>query len=88
MLEEVRGACEMLGLEPAYVANEGRFIAIVASSDAKRALEIMCVHPLGEGATAIGSVADASDALVTSRSAIGIRRIIDKLSGEQLPRIC
>ena len=88
VLEEVRGACEMLGLEPAYVANEGRFIAIVASSDAKRALEIMRVHPLGEGATAIGGVADASEALVTSRSAIGIRRIIDKLSGEQLPRIC
>lgn len=88
VLEEVRGACEMLGLEPAYVANEGRFVAVVEPGGAERALEIMRAHPLGAGAASIGGVADTADGLVTSRSAIGTRRIIDKLSGEQLPRIC
>lgn len=86
--EEVRGACEILGLDPLYVANEGRFVAFVAAAQAERALEIMRAHPSGEGATIIGGVAEEESGLVTLQSAIGVRRIVDRLSGEQLPRIC
>jgi hydrogenase expression/formation protein HypE len=86
--EEVRGACEILGLDPLYVANEGRFVAFVAPSDLDRALRLMRTHPLGREATAIGTVTDGSPGLVTLKSSIGARRILDLLSGEQLPRIC
>lgn len=86
--EDVRGACELLGLDPLYVANEGRFIAIVAQKDAQKALALLRSHPLGADAAIIGEVgADSSD-LVTMRSAIGTSRIVDMLTGEQLPRIC
>jgi hydrogenase expression/formation protein HypE len=81
--EDVRGACEILGLDPFYVANEGRFIAFVAAEDAERALAI-----LGEDARTIGTVMEETNGLVTLRSAIGANRIVDMLSGEQLPRIC
>ena len=86
--EEVRGACEILGLDPLYVANEGRFVAFVAAEQAERAVEIMRAHSSGEGATIIGRVAEEESGLVTLQSAIGVRRIVDRLSGEQLPRIC
>ena len=86
--EEVRGACEILGLDPLYVANEGRCVAFVAADQAERALEIMRAHPSGEGATIIGRVTEEESELVTLQSAIGVRRIVDRLSGEQLPRIC
>lgn len=86
--ETVRGACEILGLDPLYVANEGRFIAIVAPSDAERALAVLRQHPLGVQAMRIGTVADGTPGLVTLRSQIGARRVLDLLSGEQLPRIC
>jgi hydrogenase expression/formation protein HypE len=86
--ESVRGACEILGLDPLYVANEGRFIAIVASSDAERALDVLAKHPLSAQAVRIGSVSDGTAGLVTLRSQIGARRVLDLLSGEQLPRIC
>lgn len=91
--EQVRGACEMLGFDPLYVANEGRFLAIVAQRDAARALEILRRHPVG-GATSsdpaiIGRVADSKPGgRLTLKSAIGATRILDMLSGEQLPRIC
>lgn len=86
--EDVRGACEILGLDPLYVANEGRFVAFVAPEDAERALEILRAHPLGDGAARIGDVRADRAGLVTLRSAIGADRVVDMLSGEQLPRIC
>lgn len=85
--EEVRGACEILGLDPAYVANEGRFIAFVPATQARAALEILRRHPITEGACQIGTVG-SNKGFVTMRSAIGATRILDLLSGEQLPRIC
>jgi hydrogenase expression/formation protein HypE len=86
--EEVCGACEILGLDPLYVANEGRFIAIVRPTHADRALELMRSHPLAREAVKIGTVTADCPGLVTVRSRIGARRILDLLSGEQLPRIC
>lgn len=86
--QEVRGACEILGLDPLYVANEGRFVAFVAAEDGEKALAILRGHPLGQGAALVGTVGTQSDGLVTMRSAIGATRIMDLLSGEQLPRIC
>jgi hydrogenase expression/formation protein HypE len=71
-----------------YVANEGRFIAFVPESDAALALEILSAHPVSEGAMAIGRVRADPRGLVTLRSQIGATRIVDRLSGEQLPRIC
>jgi len=81
VMEDVRGACEILGLDPLYVANEGRFVAFVPADHAERACSIM-------GASIIGTVLDDPTPLVTMRSAIGANRIVDMLSGEQLPRIC
>lgn len=86
--EDVRGACEILGFDPMYVANEGRFVAFVPGSDAPRALAVLGAHPVSEGATAIGRVLADPGGLVTLRSRIGATRIVDRLSGEQLPRIC
>lgn len=86
--EQVQGACEILGLDPLYVANEGRFIALVAPEDAERALAVMRAHPLGTGANVIGRISDEPSGLVTLTSRLGTRRLIDRLSGEQLPRIC
>lgn len=88
LLEEVKGACEILGFDPLYVANEGRFISFVPAREAERALELMRAHPLGAQANLIGTVADDKPCLVTMRSRIGATRIVDTLSGEQLPRIC
>ncbi len=86
--EDVRAACEILGLDPLYVANEGRFVAFVAAADAERALAILRSHPVSAGATQVGTVESEPAALVTMRSAIGSNRVVDMLSGEQLPRIC
>jgi hydrogenase expression/formation protein HypE len=86
--ETVRGACEILGLDPLYVANEGRFIAIVPEAAAARALEILRAQPVSAGATLLGRVVAAEPGLVTMKSHIGASRIVDLLTGEQLPRIC
>jgi hydrogenase expression/formation protein HypE len=86
--EDVQGACEILGLDPLYVANEGRFVAFVAREDADRALAILRARPQGEGACAIGTVTAGPAGLVTMQSRIGVSRVVDMLSGEQLPRIC
>ncbi len=86
--EEVRGACEMLGLDPLYVANEGRFVAFVAPRDLTRALAVLHGHPLGQNASFIGSVVAGSPGLVTLRSRLGVARILDLPSGDPLPRIC
>jgi hydrogenase expression/formation protein HypE len=88
MLPDVQGACELLGFDPLYVANEGRFISFVPARDAEKALETMRAHPLGTQAGIIGTVMDEKPGLVTLRSRIGATRIVDMLSGEQLPRIC
>jgi hydrogenase expression/formation protein HypE len=85
---EVLGACEILGLDPFYVANEGRFVVFVTPADADRALQILRSYPLGAEAVRIGTVTCGAPGLVTITSRIGARRILDLLSGEQLPRIC
>ncbi len=90
----VRGACEMLGLDPLYVANEGKLVAVVAPDDAARALSLLRGHALGKDAAIIGTVVERTTALgsgvgaVTVRSGIGGERLLSLLSGEQLPRIC
>ena len=86
--EDVRGACEILGFDPLYVANEGRFVAFVAPSDAERAVSVLRGYPVTAGASVIGTVIDDAQALVTLTGVLGSSRIVDMLSGEQLPRIC
>jgi len=86
--EPVRGACELLGFDPLYVANEGRFAAFVSADQAGRALELMRAHELGRGARLIGEVREAGRGVVTSRGPLGPERVVGMLSGEQLPRIC
>ena len=86
--EDVRGACEILGLDPLYVANEGRFIAVLPENQAERAVALLRGDELGRGAAIIGRVMDEARGLVTMTSEIGSTRVVDLLSGEQLPRIC
>lgn len=86
--EDVRGACEMLGLDPLYVANEGRLIAFVPARDAERATEILRGDPVSKTAEVIGTVMPMGPVHTTMKTAIGTHRVIDMLSGEQLPRIC
>jgi hydrogenase expression/formation protein HypE len=86
--DAVRGACEILGLDPLYVANEGKAIAIVAPDHADAALAAIRKHPLGADAAIIGEVVADHPRRVVMRSRIGGQRIVDMLSGEQLPRIC
>jgi hydrogenase expression/formation protein HypE len=86
--EPVRSACELLGFDPLHVANEGRFAAWVAPDDAAKALGALRAHVLGRDAVAIGTVGNTGRGTVTMRSQIGVTRVLDMLSGEQLPRIC
>ena len=86
--EEVKGACEILGLDPLYVANEGKLIAIVSSSDADRVLAAMKSDSLGKEAAIIGEVTDDNHGFVLMKTRVGGTRVVDMLSGEQLPRIC
>jgi hydrogenase expression/formation protein HypE len=86
--EDVKGACEILGLDPLYVANEGKLLAIVAATDAAEILRTMHAHPLGQKAAIIGEVTADDPGLVLMRTRVGGTRIVDMLSGEQLPRIC
>lgn len=86
--ELVRGACEILGLDPLYVANEGRFVCILPEAQAKQALEIVAQTAPGGPPVIIGTVKAGPAGQVTQRSVIGSERIVDRLSGEQLPRIC
>ncbi|WP_374342118.1 hydrogenase expression/formation protein HypE [Azonexus sp.] len=84
----VNAACEFLGLDPLYVANEGKLVAICAEQDAERLLAAMRAHPLGGDAAIVGSVHADDHHFVQMTTAFGGRRIVDWLSGEQLPRIC
>ena len=85
---EVHAACEMLGLDPLYVANEGKLIAVVPAEDAARVLEAMRGHPLGKNAADIGEVTADHPGMVLMRSVVGGERVVQLLAGEQLPRIC
>ena len=86
--EPVAAACEILGLDPLYVACEGRLVAFVPGNQADRALAAMRAHPAGRGAVAIGRIAASGAAPVSMRTRLGTRRVLDLLSGAQLPRIC
>jgi hydrogenase expression/formation protein HypE len=86
--QAVQGACELLGLDPLYVANEGRLVAVVPTAAADQVLAAMRAHPSGREAVDIGEVVADHPGLVVLRSRIGGERVIDLLSGEQLPRIC
>lgn len=86
--EAVQGACELLGFDPLYVANEGKCLAIVAPSHAQAVLEAWRSHPLGRDAAIIGRVKEEPCGRLVLHTRIGARRVVDMLSGEQLPRIC
>jgi len=86
--EEVRGFCELLGFDPMYVANEGKFVLIVAEKDSEKALQIMKSDDLGKQAAIIGTINDNYKGLALLQTSIGGKRIIDMPAGEQLPRIC
>jgi hydrogenase expression/formation protein HypE len=86
--EEVRGACEMLGLDPLYVANEGKLLAIVDPKVADELVAVMRRNPLGRDARRIGTVSSTDAGWVTMRTLLGTTRIVDMLAGDQLPRIC
>ncbi len=85
---EVQSACELLGLDPVYVANEGKAVFFVAPEEAARALEILRAHPLGRDAARIGQVTDQHKRMLVARTAMGSNRVIPTQIGEQLPRIC
>ena len=86
--DAVRGACEMLGLDPLYVANEGKLLAIVDAAQADRLVEAMHKNPLGRQARRIGTVTESDAGWVRMRTPLGTTRIVDMLAGDQLPRIC
>jgi hydrogenase expression/formation protein HypE len=86
--EDVKGGCELLGLDPLCVANEGKLVAIVKPEVADDILAAMQSHPLGRQARIIGTVTQNDAGLVTMRTLLGTSRIVDMLAGDQLPRIC
>ena len=88
VLPQVEAACELLGLDPLYVANEGKLVAIVAAEAADAALAALRAHPLGHSAACIGRVGEDPHHFVQMTTGFGGRRIVDWLTGEQLPRIC
>jgi hydrogenase expression/formation protein HypE len=85
---QVRDACGLLGLDPMYVANEGKLVAFVPAADADRVVEAMRAHPLGARATVIGTCVKDHPGMVVARTALGGTRVVDLPIGEQLPRIC
>ncbi len=86
--DTVKGACEILGLDPMYVANEGKFVAVVASEAAEAVVEVMRQHRFGRDARVIGEVVSQHPGMVLMKTEIGGTRVLDTLFGEQLPRIC
>jgi hydrogenase expression/formation protein HypE len=85
---EVAGTCEILGLDPLYVACEGRLLAFVAPDEAEHALELLRAHPLGTGAAIVGEVREEPAGIVLLQTALGGSRVVDVLVGDPLPRIC
>ncbi|NLT28233.1 MAG: hydrogenase expression/formation protein HypE, partial [Dehalococcoidales bacterium] len=85
---EVAAACEMLGLDPLYIANEGKVVAVVEAEDADKILDRMKKNKYGQNAVIIGEVTEKHTAKVTLTTALGTSRIVDMLVGEPLPRIC
>ena len=85
---DVLAACELLGIDPLYVANEGKLVAICEASDAAHLLAVMRAHPLGRKAAIIGEVCEDAHAMIRMRTGLGGQRMVDWLAGEQLPRIC
>ena len=86
--DEVRGACELLGLDPMFVANEGKLVAIIAPEAADAVLQAMRSHPLGGSASIAGTVRSGKPGLVNIRTPFGSTRIVAMLAGDQLPGIC
>ena len=85
---EVAGACDLLGIDPLYVANEGKLLAVVAAKEADAALAALRRHRLGAGAVLIGDIRDQPEGIVVLRTSFGGTRIVDMLVGDPLPRIC
>ncbi len=85
---DVRGACELLGIDPLHVANEGKLVLSAAAEDAAKVIEVMRSFECGRDAAVIGSVVGDHPGMVVMRTAFGSRRVIDLPLGEQLPRIC
>jgi hydrogenase expression/formation protein HypE len=88
VLPSVTGACDVLGIDPLYVANEGKFVAVVAAEEADAALEAVRAHPLGTQAALIGEIRADPEGIVVLRTGFGGTRIVDMLVGDPLPRIC
>ncbi|NUQ82831.1 MAG: hydrogenase expression/formation protein HypE [Bacteroidetes bacterium] len=86
--EPVAAACELLGFDPLYVANEGVFVSFVAAETAQKVLQVMRNHPAGERAAIIGEVTSEATPRVIMKTRIGSNRVVDMLAGDQLPRIC
>jgi len=84
----VQAACDMLGMDPIYVANEGKLVAMLPATHAEAALAAMRAHPIGKNAAIIGRVVEQHARMVVARTAIGGTRVVDMQIGEQLPRIC
>jgi hydrogenase expression/formation protein HypE len=84
----VAGACDLLGIDPLYVANEGKMVAVVPAEECEAALRALRAHPLGGAATAIGDVRAEPEGIVVLRTTFGGTRIVDMLVGDPLPRIC
>jgi len=85
---QVLGACDMLGIDPLYVANEGKFVAIVAAQEAEAAVSALHAHPQGARAAVIGEIMPEPPGIVALRTSFGGSRIVDMLVGDPLPRIC
>jgi hydrogenase expression/formation protein HypE len=85
---EVQSACELLGLDPVYVANEGKVVFFVAPEAAEQVLAVLRAHPLGRDAARIGRVTAQHPRMLVARTAMGANRVIPIQIGEQLPRIC
>ena len=88
MTPAVVGACDLLGIDPLYVANEGKLVAVVAPDEADRAVAAMRAQPGGQAATVIGEIAAEPEGIVVLRTTFGGTRIVDMLVGDPLPRIC
>ncbi len=88
LAEEVKGACEILGLDPLYIANEGKILVILPEKEASAALKAMQNHPEGKKSAIIGKVTSDMPGILRMKTSVGSTRIVDMITGEQLPRIC